>query len=92
MNPSVTWSSAIADWSRATFGIATPERALDRAAEEWLELIESPDPVEAADVVICLCGYARACGFDLAAEVEKKMTINRARAWATKGDGTGYHR
>ncbi len=48
-------------------------------------------PVEAADVLIVLYGVAHMLGFDLHAEVEKKMAINRARKWKANGDGTGYH-
>ena len=48
-------------------------------------------PAEAADVLIVLYGVAHMRGFDLHAEVEKKMAINRARRWAARGDGTGYH-
>jgi len=48
-------------------------------------------PAEAADVFIVLCGVAGMRGFDLQAEVDKKMTTNRARRWKANGDGTGYH-
>lgn len=46
---------------------------------------------EAADVLIVLLGVAHMCGFDLLAEVDKKMAVNRSRVWAARGDGTGYH-
>lgn len=54
---------------------------------------KEPDkiPVEAADVLIVLYGVAHMRGFDLHAEVDKKMLINRSRKWAARGDGTGYH-
>lgn len=48
-------------------------------------------PVEAADVLIVLYGVAHMRRFDLRAEVDKKMAVNRARKWAVRGDGTGYH-
>lgn len=48
-------------------------------------------PAEAADVLIVLYGVAHMRGFDLHAEVDRKMEINRARRWAARGDGTGYH-
>lgn len=48
-------------------------------------------PAEAADVLIVLYGVAHMRGFDLHAEVEKKMAINRGRRWKADGDGTGYH-
>lgn len=87
----MTWSSDISDWQKATFGQVTPERALERTHEEWVELVESGDPLEAADVVIVLCALAAACGKDLATLVEQKMAINRARKWNVGPDGTGYH-
>lgn len=49
-------------------------------------------PAEAADVLIVLYGLAHLRGFDLHAEVDKKMMINRhKREWVANGDGTGYH-
>lgn len=48
-------------------------------------------PAETADVLIVLYGVAGMRGFDLHAEVDRKMSINRARRWAARGDGTGYH-
>lgn len=48
-------------------------------------------PIEAADVLIVLYGVAGMRGFDLHAEVDKKTAVNRARRWAARGDGTGYH-
>lgn len=55
----------------------------------------SPEPdkiaAEAADVLIVLYGVAGMRGFDLHAEVDAKMSINRCRRWAARGDGTGYH-
>lgn len=52
-----------------------------------------PDKIaaEAADVLIVLYGVAGMRGFDLHAEVDRKMAVNRARKWAARGDGTGYH-
>ncbi len=48
-------------------------------------------PAEAADVAIVLLGYAQLKKFDLQAEIDKKMAINRSRRWKANGDGTGYH-
>jgi hypothetical protein len=60
---------------------------------DWDVTRPEPDkiPSEAADVLIVLYGVAQMRGFDLHAEVDKKMSINRARRWAPRGDGTGYH-
>lgn len=87
----MSWSKPISDWSRATFRAATPQRALDRTDDEFCELLEAQSAEEAADVVICLCGFAAAKGFDLAAAVEAKMAINRQRKWKLNGDGTAQH-
>lgn len=75
--------------------------ALSRSGAEmsllggWSEkrVPSQPDkiPAEAADVLIVLYGVAGLRGFDLHAEVDRKMTVNRARRWAPRGDGTGYH-
>ena len=55
----------------------------------------SPQPEkiaeEAADVLIVLYGVAHMRGFDLQAEIDRKMAVNRSRQWAARGDGTGYH-
>lgn len=52
-----------------------------------------PDKIlaEAADVLIVLYGLAHMRGFDLHAEVDRKMAVNRSRRWKANGDGTGYH-
>jgi hypothetical protein len=53
----------------------------------------NPDkvPVETADVLIVLYGLAGLRGFDLHAEVDRKMAISRSRRREACGDGTGYH-
>lgn len=54
---------------------------------------EAPQVVaeELADCAIVLAVLAGRRGVDLAAEVDRKMAINRARRWVVRGDGTGYH-
>jgi hypothetical protein len=99
--PRRTWSEAITDWQLATFGPVTPERAWGRFDEEFNELVdadceptEPPEKIaeEAADVVITFAAWVRArTGLDLAAAVERKMQIDRAREWNVRPDGTGYH-
>lgn len=80
----------IRQWAHDTFGVAAPERTIDRANEEMVELIDAEDPQhiveEAADVVITLCNLP-----GLAEAIEAKMKVNRARKWLICGDGTGYH-
>jgi hypothetical protein len=78
----------IPTWADETFGPCGLERSLERAKEEWAELIEPGANIieEAADVVICLLRLP-----GIAAAIDRKMAINRKRKWAVKGDGTGYH-
>lgn len=64
-------------------------RAIAGAASELPQ--PSKIPIEAADVLIVLYGLAQLRKFDLHAEVDKKMAVNRARKWRALGDGTGYH-
>jgi hypothetical protein len=46
---------------------------------------------EAADVVIVLFRLAERMGFDLLAEVDRKMAVNRARRWEVDKSGCGQH-
>jgi hypothetical protein len=70
-----------------------------RAAEELAELIEllvkdDNDPKateECADIDIVLRGIDAVHGVERADEVDRKMAKNRARRWATTGDGHGQH-
>lgn len=86
-----TFASIVA-WGDETFGIAAdPDRIVERAWEEWREMIaEKPGTperaIEAADVIIVLL---RTPG--ILDAIEAKMTKNRARQWRLLGDGTGYH-
>jgi len=77
-------------WCDETFGPATPHSIIDRAWEEWQEMLDARDDVsrtiEAVDVVIILC---RMPGF--AEAFQRKMAVNRARKWRLTGNGTGYH-
>lgn len=96
-----TWSQSVALWRRKTFGAGTVVACLERAKLEWDEMwCESWNlgndngaklAEEIADVCICLAGVSAELGFDLAAEIEKKMVRNRARLWVSNGDGTGKH-
>jgi hypothetical protein len=60
---------------------------------------EVPELEQARLIVITRCGriisglraIRRRLGTTLAAEVDKKMTINRGRQWNLTGDGHGYH-
>lgn len=92
-------SKSICDWGDETFGTVSSLSALVvRARGELDELdqaIKADDTAEigreAADVVILLHRLVALAGMDLAAEVDAKMAVNRARTWKAKGDGTGGH-
>jgi NTP pyrophosphatase (non-canonical NTP hydrolase) len=93
-----TWSERVSDWAIRTFGKAEPLTALNRFEEELIEFSEaviaddSQKAVEeAADMVITLCNWARANGYDLAHQVERKFFVNEHRNWNCHGDGTGNH-
>lgn len=80
-------------WGEKIFGPVIPERIVERAQEEMVELAEkakrgwTPEAVEeAADVVVIL---TRAPG--LWEAIVRKIEINFNRKWNIKGDGTGYH-
>lgn len=74
-------------------------RVAVRALEEMAELVEKlvsndGDPLarpEIADVFIILMRLADRLGGDVLADVDAKMTINRARTWKPDGTGHGYH-
>lgn len=99
----MTWSKDINNWQYENFGSIDHEIALERAEEEWDEMVEAIDPpegeaqpelkcaMECADVVITLAALTRSLGFDLAEMVERKMEINRARKWRVQPDGKAYH-
>lgn len=91
---------SIAEWCAETFGpITSHARVAARANEEMAELLRAltaddrhpKAPEEIADVVIILTRLASLLGADLAAEVERKMAINRQRVWNRDGTGHGYH-
>lgn len=45
----------------------------------------------AVEVVRLVAACAAWLGVDLQAEIDRKMTINRARVWTVDADGHGYH-
>jgi NTP pyrophosphatase (non-canonical NTP hydrolase) len=89
----------VAKWAVSVFGPAgSNARCAARANEEMAELLRAltaddnhPKAVEeVADVVIVLYRLADRMGFDLHAEIDRKMLTNRERAWERDGD-CGYH-
>jgi len=98
----VETQQSITAWADETFGPSTSNmRIATRANEEMAELLRalsvddtSPDAaVEIADVVIVLSRLASKLGVDIAAEVDRKMSINRhQRTWVLDGSGHGQHK
>jgi NTP pyrophosphatase (non-canonical NTP hydrolase) len=92
-------SQNICIWGDETFGKVSDLSALvARARGELDELdaaVRAGDKAgiggEAADVAILLHRLVALAGSDLAAEVDAKMKINRARTWKRAGGGTGGH-
>lgn len=65
-----------------------------KALHEAEELVAAPTPEEAADVLICLMGWAHRSGHgwdDVLTAAEQKMQVNFARSWRQKPDGTWQH-
>lgn len=99
--PQVETQARVAAWADQTFGPAQSlARIAARANEEMAELlrITTATPVhhqavldEAADVVIVLYRLARDAGGDLLEAVDRKMAVNRGRAWKLDSTGHGYH-
>ena len=90
----------ISDWANETFGPASSNaRVAARANEEMAELLRAltsddqhPKAAEeVADIIIILCRLAQRLGFDIEAEIDRKMEINRNRKWNIDKDGHGYH-
>jgi NTP pyrophosphatase (non-canonical NTP hydrolase) len=92
-------SQSIRAWGDEAFGgVKDPGALVARARGELDELAEAVRAgdgaaigSEAADVAILLHRLVALAGRDLAAEVDAKMKINRARQWKRAGDGTGGH-
>lgn len=65
----------------------TPDTRLDRATEEWEELVEAhgnehsnkEKALEAIDVIIVLSGYIDSLGYDLEGLFVEKMEINHKK-------------
>lgn len=89
-NGGETIESIIA-WGDEVFGPVDPARAIERAGEEWAEMIDQQPgsmehAIEAADVIIVLMRLPL-----IREAINTKMAKNRARKWKLMGDGTGYH-
>lgn len=99
--PQLENQESVATWADKTFGpTQSLARIAARANEEMAELlrITTAAPVnpqaaidEAADVVIVLYRLARNAGGDLLDAVDRKMAVNRGRAWKLDATGHGYH-
>ena len=91
---------SISEWAEETFGpVSTNARVAARANEEMAELLRaltcedsSPKaPSEIADIFIVVYRLAQRMHTDIHAEIDRKMSINRKRAWNKDGSGHGYH-
>jgi NTP pyrophosphatase (non-canonical NTP hydrolase) len=91
---------SISDWADATFGPSgSNARVAARANEEMAELLRAltaddkhpKASEEVADIVIILYRLATRLGIDLMAEIDRKMSVNRARVWKKDNTGHGYH-
>lgn len=90
----------VSRWADETFGSGGSNASVAaRANIEMAELImaltnDDNDPkaiAEVADIVIVLYRLVARANTDLAAEIDKKMAVNRARTWRLDGHGHGYH-
>ena len=83
--------ATISTWANDTFGPSgSNARVAARANEEMAELLRALT-ADDADVLIVLYRLATRLGVDLYAEVDRKMSINRAREWKLDATGHGYH-
>ena len=95
----VETSQSILAWGDETFGPITDADAfVRRITDELVELAEAVRAgdqaevgAEAADVAILLHRLLGPYRLDLNAEIDRKMSINRARVWKTDGKGAGSH-
>lgn len=65
-----------------------------KALHEATEFAVDPSLEEAADVLICLLGWAELNGLSgdaIVAAAQAKMRVNLARTWRRKPDGTWQH-
>lgn len=73
----------IGKWANDTFGqnVQTYKGVLAHLCKEVIELVETNEPVEAADCFLLLLQHAHECGYDLMEEAKKKHQINLKRKW-----------
>lgn len=87
-----TMQEEIAAWAEKNFPQSTSSSVLKHFEKEAKELIDSGDPVEAADCAMLLMHYARKKGFSLRDEIRKKFEINKKRTWGQPDkDGVVEH-
>ena len=88
-----TFQEEVGSWADSTFPHATVASILAHIREEVTEELRAEaDPSEAADVLLLLLHYAHKRDFDLFQEAQRKLSINRMRAWAPPNEhGVSYH-
>lgn len=90
------FQSLIGAWAKETFPNSTVHSIVKHMKDEVSELEASftdgtPDPVEAADILILLAQLADRMGWDLLELAERKHEINLKRTWG-KPDERGVVR
>lgn len=88
------WNARIGDiqrWYRDTFEHYSPGAMVLKTFGEATEFRDDPSAEEAADILICVIGWAQAAEVDLLKAVTLKMEKNKARRWQLQPDGTYQH-
>lgn len=79
-------------WQQATFADGTEEGRIAHWQEEIKEYLADPsNGEEAVDVFFLFVAIFKHRGIDLRAEAERKLAINKARAWAKVPGGYSKH-
>lgn len=72
----------VVEWQGKQFPHSNPAGFAAHLLDEANELVEEPTSAEEmADILMLLVGLASICGVDLAAELRRKLEINKARKW-----------
>lgn len=71
-------------WQNKTFPESTKESVAAHLKSEAIELAESHDPSEGADVFLLAVAHANKAGYNLGKEALKKFEINQKRKWGKR--------
>ena len=81
-------------WTTEPFKHATPETQILKLQAELVEFLENPTLEEAADILVCLSGWAWHKGYSMEVLLDywaAKNTINLNRTWTRQENGTWQH-